>query len=171
MKNLIVGLSLLVVCISGAAFASTQLLNQADIELQKFDNAQGVAMGSAIESEWPWGSYNQWQCFSVANLNYDCADYDYGTLVPSLRAETELEVFHFDLHVEDRLECHQTLMRWRALIDGGQEVCIFAAHMPDVDMGLDGNKPQSLWYINRVKGVGGYWSLFEESPEFKDRND
>jgi hypothetical protein len=169
MKNLI-GLGLFAVCISVSAFAYNQLLTQEDIEFQELDNSQGVALGSELESEWPWGSYNQWQCFSVTNLSYDCADYDYGTLVPSLRIETEQELLHFDVHVEDKLECHQTLAMWRALIDGGEEICFFAAHIPDVDMGLDRNKPQSLWYINRIKGVGGYWNLFEESPEFRDQN-
>jgi hypothetical protein len=72
--------------------------------------------------------------------------------------------------VGDRLDCEQTLSQWRALIDGGREVCIFVAHMPDVDMELDVDRPQSLWYINRIKGVGGYWNLFEESPEFQTEN-
>jgi hypothetical protein len=161
MKNLIVGLGLFTACVSVSAFAYSQLLNQEDIEFQDSDNSQGVALGSALESEWSWGSYNQWRCFNVANLSFDCADYDYGTLVPSLRVEIERETLHFDLHVEDKLECNQTLRRWRALIKGGEEVCILAAHMPVVDMGLDGNKPQSLWYINRIKGRGGYWSLVD----------
>lgn len=168
MKSLIVGLGLLAVCASASGFMYTQLLTQDDIEFQEFDNAQGVALGSELKNEWPWGSYNQWQCFDISMLTYDCADYDYGTLVPSLRLDTEQEILHFDVHVEDRLDCQQTLSQWRSLIDRGNEVCIFAAHMPDVDMGLDGNKAQSLWYINRLKGVDGYWNLFEESPEFRD---
>lgn len=89
---------------------------------------------------------------------------------PRLSVETENEILFFDVHVEDRLDCEQTLAHWRDLIKGGREVCIFAAHVPYVDMDSDGDRPQSLWYINRIKGVGGYWNLFEESPEYQTEN-
>lgn len=163
-----VALGLLAVCISAVGFTYNELLTKDDVDFQELDNSNGVALGSVLKSEWPWGSYNQWQCFSIENLSYDCADYDNGTLVPSLRVTTDREILLFDVHVEDRLECEQTLLQWRALIDHGREACIFAAHMPDVEMESDGDRPQSLWYISRIKGVGGYWNLFEESPEFQD---
>ena len=166
MKKIISGTVLLTFCILLSGFVYTQFLTQEDIEFQEFDNAQGAALGSAPKMQWPWESYNQWQCFSIEKLNYDCADYDNGTSVPSLRIEAEQDIRLFDVHVEDQLDCEQTLDRWRALIDGGQEVCIFAAHMPDVDLDDEGGKPQSLWYINRIKGINGYWNLFEESTEF-----
>lgn len=170
MKKMIVALVLFAVCISAVGFRYSELLTQEDIEFQELDNSNGVALGAEIESEWPWGSYNQWQCFSVENLRYDCADYDNGTLVPSLSIVTQQELLLFDVHVEDRLDCKQTLSQWRTLIDGGREVCIFAAHMPDVEMESDGDRPQSLWYINRIKGVRGYWNLFEEDPGFRTEN-
>ena len=170
MKKIIIGAVLLIFCILLSGFVYTQLLTQEDIEFQEFDNAQGAALGSISKIDWPWESYNQWQCFSIKKLNYDCADYVNGALVPSLRVETQQEIFLFDVHVEDRLDCEHTLAQWRTLIGGGQEVCIFAAHMPDVDIDAENGKPQSLWYINRLKGVDGYWNLFEESSEFRDQN-
>ena len=88
-----------------------------------------------------------------------------------LESESEEEVFLFDTYVEDRLDCEQTLLRWQNLAAGGREICIFATHMPDVDLGLDQNKPQSLWYINRLKGAGGYWSLYESSPAYNESVD
>lgn len=170
MKKVIVGIVMLATGNMTSGVDFTQLLTQDDIEFQEFENSIGVALGSELESEWPWGSYNQWQCFSVENLIYDCANYDSGTLVPSLSVATEHEIFLFDVHVEDRLDCEQTLMQWRALINRGRDVCIFAAQMPDVDIEPDGSRPQSLWYINRIKGVDGYWNLFDESPEFQGEN-
>lgn len=137
------------------------------MEFQRIDNANGVALGSELKSEHPWGSYNQWQCFHMSQVEFTCADYDHGNLVPSISVTTESDLFLFDTHVEDRLDCEQTLSAWRQLLVGGSEVCIFAAHMPDVDLDSDGRLPQSLWYISRLKGVGGYWNLFEESPEFR----
>ena len=165
MKKIIVALGLFMVCGSVAGFTYSELLSQEDIEFQELDNSKGVALGSAFESELIWGSYKQWKCFGVENLSYDCADYDNGPLVPSLSVEAEHETLIFDVHVEDRLDCEQTLAQWRTLINGGSEACIFAAHLPDVDMESGGVRPQSLWYINRIKGAGGYWNLFQESLE------
>lgn len=158
MKFLLLFISLLFFSASTSGFLNSQLLTYEDIEFQRLDNAKGTVLASSDKNSWFWESYNQWQCFDVANLNYDCANYDYDTLVPSVRVETEVDVFFFDLHVEDHLDCPQTLNQWRNLIGEQQEVCIFAARMPEVEVGLsDQGKRQSLWYINRIKGVGGYW--------------
>jgi hypothetical protein len=155
-----------VFCASASSLVYVRLLNEDDLDYQRIDNGKGVALGSKDSSEHPWGSYNEWQCFDVRNVEFTCADYDSGTLVPSLRFENEDQVFLFDTYVEDQLNCKETLKRWLALVGGGKEICIFAAHMPDVDLGLDDNRPQSLWYINRVKGAGGYWELYKESPAY-----
>jgi len=163
-RKFIVTLILFAVCASAFAFNYGHLLSEDDMEFQLLDNANGVALGSALKSEQPWESYNQWQCFDMSQVELVCADYDHGTLVPSISVATESEVFIFDTYVEDGLDCEQTLSAWRQLLAGGIEACIFAAHMPDVDLDSDGGRPQSLWYIKRLKGVGGYWNLFEESP-------
>ncbi len=171
MKRWMVVVLSFAICASASAFVYTRLLSEEDLEFHRIDNENGVALGSELRSEHPWGSYNQWQCFSLDIVKFDCADYDHGTLVPSLSVESEAEVFLFDTYVEDRLDCEQTLSVWRYLVSGGREICIFAAHMPDVDLGLDQNKPQSLWYINRLKGAGGYWNLYEASPEYNESSD
>lgn len=168
MKSWIAAFCVFVICASASAFVYSQLLSDEDIEFQRIDNERGVALGSELRSEHPWGSYNQWQCFSLEMVEFECADYDYGTLVPSLRVESEEEIFLFDTYVEDLLDCEQILSIWRNLVSGGKEVCVFAANMPDVDLGLDQNRPQSLWYINRLKGIGGYWNLYEASPAYNE---
>jgi len=165
-KKVIILFSLFVICATASGYVYTQLLSEDDLEFQRIDNDNGVALGSELRSEHPWGSYNQWQCFNLSSVDFTCADYDYGTLVPALRVEAENEVFLFDTYVEDQLNCEQTLLLWQNLTAGGRELCIFAAHMPDVDLGLDQNMPQSLWYINRIKGAGGYWNLYESSPAY-----
>lgn len=167
MKRCLLALGVLIGCASAFGLTYAQLLSENDLEFQRIDNASAVALGSELTSEHQWGSYNQWQCFNMSQIELTCADYDHGTLVPSIRVATEREIFLFDVHVEDRLDCEQTLSAWRKLLVGGIEACIFAAHMPDIDLDLDGELPQSLWYINRLKGVGGYWNLFEESPQFR----
>jgi hypothetical protein len=159
------------ICATASAFVYTQLLSEEDLKFEQIDNENGRALGSEIGSENPWESYNQWQCFDMDVIEFTCADYDHGTLVPAIRAETKSEVFLFDTHVEDRLDCEQTLSIWRDLVLGGKEICVFAAHMPDVDLDLDQNRPQSLWYINRLKGVGGYWNLYESGPEYNESVD
>ena len=164
MKKVVVALILFVGCASAFGFTYTHLLDEGDIEFQRIDNFSGVALGAELKSEHPWGSYNQWQCFHMSHVELTCADYDNGTLVPSISVTTENDLFLFDAHVEDRLDCEHTLSAWRQLLAGGSEVCIFAAHMPGVDLDSDGDRPQSLWYINRLKGAGGWWSLFEEGP-------
>ncbi len=161
MKKVIIVISLFAVCTTASAFVYTQVLSEDDLVLEQIDNENGTAMSSVPESENPWESYNQWQCFDMATVEFTCAVYDLDTLVPSLRVETASEVFLFDTHVEDRLDCEQTLSIWRDLVSGGKEICVFAAHMPDVDLDLDQNRPQSLWYINRLKGANGYWNLHE----------
>lgn len=81
--------------------------------------------------------------------------------MPSITVDIGSELFLFDTHVEDRLDCQTTLNTWRDLSVGGQELCIFAARMPDVDLDADEDKPRSLWYVRRLKGTAGYWDLFE----------
>lgn len=159
MKKIIVVFSLFAVCATASAFVFTQALSEADLEFERNNKENGAALSSAFDSEFQWESYNQWQCFEMASVEFTCADYDHGSLVPALRVEVESEIFLFDTHVEDRLNCEQTLQRWRNLTAGGKEFCIFAANMPGVNLELDHNKPQSLWYINRIKGAGGYWDL------------
>jgi hypothetical protein len=166
MKRWVIILGLFLVSSSSSDVRYDQLLSKEDFEFQHTDNEKGMALASDPRSEQSWESYNQWLCFSTKNVELECADYDYGTLVPSIRIEVRNRVFLFDTHVEDRFDCEQTLSIWSHLASGGGEVCIFAAHMPDVELGLDQNKPQSLWYINRLKGVGGYWNMYESSPEF-----
>lgn len=168
MKRWMVVIFSFAICVSASGFVYTQLLSDDDLEFQRIDNENGVALGSELRSEHPWGSYNQWQCFSLEKVKFDCVDYDHGTLVPSIRVESEGEIFLFDTYVEDRLDCEQTLSRWQNLAAGGREICVFAAHMPDVDLDLDQNRPQSLWYINRLKGAGGYWNLYESSPVYDE---
>jgi hypothetical protein len=165
-KKVIIIFGLLAICATASALVYTQLLSEDDLVFEQIENENGTAMSSVPESENPWESYNQWQCFDMAVVEFTCANYDHGTLVPAMRAETESEVFLFDTHVEDRLDCEQTLSIWRDLVLGGKEICVFAAHMPEVDLDLDQNRPQSLWYINRLKGVGGYWNLYESGPEY-----
>ena len=160
-------IGVLVGSVSAFGFTFARLLNENDMEFQRIDNANGVALGSELKSEHPWGSYNEWMCFPMSQVELTCADYDHGTLVPSITVTTDNEIFLFDTYVENRLDCDETLSAWRQLLAGGSESCIFAAHMPDVALGSIGNRPQSLWYINRLKGSGGYWNLFEEGPEFR----
>lgn len=165
MKRYVITLILILACASAFGFTYTQLLSEEDREFQHIDNANGRALGSESRSEHPWESYNRWQCFDISQVELTCADYDKGNLVPSIKAVTQSEIFLFDTHVEDRQDCKKTLSTWRQLLVGGSEICIFAANMPDVDLGSDGGRAQSLWYISRLKGAGGYWNLFEESSE------
>lgn len=168
MKKWIAAFCLFAVCASASAFVYAQLLSEVDLDFQEIDINYGSALSSGLQSSSHWESYNQWQCFNLEMVKFDCVDYDHGTLVPSIRVESEGEIFLFDAHVEDRLDCEQTLARWRDLAADGREICIYAANMPDVELGLDQNKPQSLWYISRVKGSGGYWNLYESSPAYDE---
>jgi hypothetical protein len=171
MKKWIVLFLLFAVGAAASGFVYTRLLSEEDLEFQRINNENGVALGSLLQSEHPWGSYNQWQCFSLESVTFDCVIYDVDTLVPSISFESEDEVLYFDTYVEDRLQCQETLNHWQELAEGGDEICIFAAHMPDVDWAPDHDKPQSLWYINRLKGAGGYWNLYESSPAYNQSLD
>ena len=171
MKKWVVAFCLFSICASASAFVYTHLLSEDDLDFQTIDNNNGSALSSGLQSDSHWESYSQWQCFNLEVVKFDCVDYDHGTLVPAIRAEAESEVFLFDTQVEDRLDCEQTLSVWRDLVSGGSEICMYAAHMPDVELGLDQNKPQSLWYINRLKGAGGYWNLYESSPTYNESVD
>lgn len=147
-------------CASAFGYTYSQLLTGDDVEYEHMDNVQGIALGSALDSDHPWESYNRWQCFSRDQVEFVCAKYEPGTLVPGIEVTTKNEILFFDTYLEDRLDCDQTLSAWRELVERGEEVCIFAANMPDVDFGSvsDGKKSKSLWYIKRVKGMGGYWN-------------
>jgi len=159
MKRSIFIFALLIV--SASAFGFITLLDESDFGMQQDDNQDGPALSSASNIDFQWESYNQWQCFSRDQITLDCAEYDESSMVPSIRAESASGIFFFDLHVEDGLLCENTLAEWRNLVNSGNETCIFAAHMPSVEMGVDenSNKQISLWYIDQIKGKGGYWAL------------
>lgn len=150
---------------SSFGFVYNQLLSDCDLAIEPSDNEQGVAIGSELLSEQPWRSYNRWNCFALEMVNFECADYNYGNLVPSVRVESEEEIFFFDTYLNDRRDCAQTLSLWQTLVEGGREISLLAAHMPDVEMSLDQGKPQRLWYIKRLKGLRGYWGAVESWPE------
>ncbi len=170
MKKAFVIFSLFAICTAASGFVDTQLLSEDDLEYERIDNDNGSALSSELESDSPWESYNEWQCFDMTVVEFTCANYDYGTLVPSISVVSRNEILVFDTHVEDRLNCEQTLRLWQDLTAEGREICIFAAQMPDVDLGLDENKPQSLWYISRLKGVDGYWNLHESSSVYDENS-
>ncbi len=159
MKLGIVALFTFVICLSASGLVFPSLLDDEDFEFQFANNELGAALGSEIQGEQPWESFNQWQCFRLESIRFECAAYDSEKFTPSLRVETQSEVFLFDTHVEDRLDCEHTLSIWRRIGTGGRDVCVFAARMPEVNLGSDGSRLQSLWYINRLKGENGYWDL------------
>lgn len=158
---------LLLMCISGYGFVRSELLEESDIHWQQINNFQGPALGDTLIYEGGGASYNKWQCFPFHNANLECATYDEDTLVPSIRVEADNHTYLFDTHVEDRLSCNETLQKWAELASDGNEVCILAAQMPDMDFGVEKDRQQSLWYINQIKLASGYWNLFSESEEYK----
>ncbi|MCM0605099.1 MAG: hypothetical protein KA715_03340 [Xanthomonadaceae bacterium] len=127
---------------------------------------------STNKHENPWESYDQWQCFSLNQITFECATYDRDTLVPSIKAKNDKGIIFFDVHVEDELHCEDTLIQWRDLVHGGSKICLLAAYMPDVDMGVDEatKKPNSLWYIDQIKSRNGYWKLKDFSNDEESFN-
>jgi hypothetical protein len=158
-KIVTTALGLFVICSSSSGDIYTRLLTQYDLDFQERDNEDGPELSSIIGSKLPWESYNKWQCFGLADTHYDCSVYGDDLLVPNIIVETPQHIFHFDTHLDDNFECEQTLSHWRDLIDGGEELCIYAAQMPNVDLGQDEGRSQSLWYIDQIKGAAGYWGL------------
>ena len=162
MKKLLCILSLCLFFIFFSAYAFTELISYEDIVFQEQFYARGEALSSSDDSEFKWESYNQWQCFKTDQLFFECVEYDSEIFVPSISVETDADIFHFDVHVEDKLDCQQTINIWKKLFQFGPQACIFAANLPDVDFDVENGKPQSLWYIQRLKGVQGYWDLNSE---------
>lgn len=135
------------------------LLDLSDYQLQQSDSLRGPALSSGIDSENPWESYNQWRCYPLDVVEFGCVVYDEDVPVPTVVVATEAEVISYDVHFEENLECNQTLREWNELVSGGNEVCLYAAHMPAVEMDLDEDtqRKASLWYIDRIKGFRGTW--------------
>lgn len=116
---------------------------------------------STIQSKIQWDSYSQWMCFRRQQVKPHCTIYDKTILVPSIRVESNERVLYFDLHVGDSDNCKSTLSEWTVLIKNSPEICIFGAYMPGVDMGEDpkSGKPNSLWYIEKIKTKNGEWTI------------
>lgn len=148
-------LTLIVVPISAGYFSN--ILTQEDFDMQREHFEDGPTMTSVSGD---WKSYNQWQCFNVNQIEFDCAVYDYDKkLVPHLKIQYSSFRYEFDLHVEDGFDCRKTLETWADLMDGSREICIYAAFMPGVRE-TDYPSDWYLWYIHTIKTSNGYWNLF-----------
>jgi hypothetical protein len=157
MKRFLLALALMIISVSAFSHFNGSILVEEDFLLAKEDNSHGPALSSAPNEEIQWESFNQWMCFPSVNLSYECAQYDEKIFVPSIRVQTEEQEFHFDTHVEDQIPCKETLINWRRMATESSEVCVFAAPMPDTNMGEERGIPQSLWYIHTLKTADGYW--------------
>lgn len=157
MKNFLLGLVLMVISLSAYSHFSGSVLTQEDFLLAEEDNTFGPAMSAGPNEEVQWESFNQWMCFPTVSVSFECAEYDEKILVPSIRAQTEEQLFHFDALVEDRIPCEKTLLDWKNISSESPEVCVFAAPMPETDMGEESGRSQTLWYIHTLKTANGYW--------------
>lgn len=162
MKNLIF-LSCLILSLSTFGFNS--LLTDDDFATAEYAYLGGPTLSSAEGEDTQWESYNQWQCFPSHGISFDCIEYEGGQFVPSLSTVTENGVIAFDIHLEDGISCDDTIPKWRELIGNGEEVCVFAAHIPTVEMATTdtSGKALSLWYIDQIKGQNGYWKIGDYS--------
>jgi len=152
-------LTLITVSISALLSAQSlfgeTLLSQADIDWLIDQNQLGPHLSSPTDDDKSWESYDRWQCFKVANIDLQCATYDNSIEVPGLVIEDHKHTFLFDTHLEDRLNCKQTIDTWNELLFDSIEACILAAEMPGV---FDESDEISLWYIHAIKTEYGYWT-------------
>ncbi len=139
--------------------SQSTLLTSEDWKYQ-FNHGQIAELGSAIEEVESWESFNQWLCFSNQQIEFLCAVYDENTLVPSLFIENAYGIFLIDAHVEDRLDCQDTIEHWKELASSNPDICVFAAHMPQVKFDDESKKPRNLFYIKRLKTSLGYWDAY-----------
>lgn len=152
---------LFAITFSFSAFAFIGMIEEADLELEQSDRQLGPAIASAPDAERQWESYNQWQCFDLQNVFFECALYDEEIKVPSITVYSDDAETFFDVHLEDNLDCNETLYNWRQLVDGGDQICIYAAKMQNTKIIEDtGETSVDLWYLTTVKGNNGYWSIY-----------
>ena len=127
------------------------------------------SMTSTINDSSPWESYAEWQCFSIQDIQFECAVYTDDTTEPSIVAKTQVGTLFFDVYSEDELNCDETLNQWRALVADGKRICILAAQRPNLNLGTDSNgNPNSLWYLESIKGKHGYWDITEHSAIYSE---
>jgi len=168
MKKTIIVLILMVISVSAFPHFGASILTREDEILAEESTAYGPALSSASNAKDQWGSYNQWMCFPKMDVKYECAQYDQDILVPSVKAQTNEHVFFFELHVEDGVLCEKTLAEWEKMSIQSSEVCLFAAQMPNTDLGEDRGRPQSLWYLDALKTENGYWQIAADSVDLPD---
>ncbi|NDG28252.1 MAG: hypothetical protein EB120_13885, partial [Proteobacteria bacterium] len=139
------------------------LLTEEDIGLEETQEAP--ALSSMLDTENPWKSYNQWQCFDARDVTptfmghfLDPEDRSEEMRTPALQVELPEETLVFDLEPEDLkfMDCEdcpsKIFENWREWLDRERAICIYAAHLQDL------NADESYWILSKIKTSRGYWS-------------
>ena len=141
------------------------LLSQEDLGLEDFGQST-PALSSAIDSDFYWESFNEWQCFSTESIQFECTELDYGRqYVPTIRISQNNELYDFSLDPEPALNCQKILTKWRSLLEKEDGFCVYAAYLQDLPhdaFEAKGIERWGLWIVDQVKSRKGYWK--EQDP-------
>lgn len=128
------------------------LLSKEDLELEKADRLNGPALQSALDSSEPWGSYNQWLCFSSQQVSVDVVETTYDDKieqVPVLYAS--LPRYQFEITISSEIDNPDRVVdKWRDLLDETSNICAYAAFLQNLGS-------RSLWIISKLKSEKGVW--------------
>lgn len=159
-------------CCLSMTWSHYNLLSQEDRDLENLDRQEQPVLSSALDSDFYWESFNEWQCFSTENIQFECTELDHGVqYVPTMRISRNEELFDFSLDPEHELDCKGILNEWSALLEHEGSFCTYAAYLQDLpndSFEAEGINFWGLWIVSQVKSRKGYWkkwgSIIKDKP-------
>jgi hypothetical protein len=132
------------------------LLTGEDIFLEENQNSRAV--GSALNEAPQWESFNEWHCYSVAQIELSYADAIWDERQPEVKErmpvivtlDGKMSFDYEDIHFT-REKYENVISAWQRLIEGQQSICIYAAYLQET------GEETSAWVLSGIKTSNGYW--------------
>jgi hypothetical protein len=179
-RSLLIATSLLLASntLSMTQMPRSEILTENDYRLQWQEfSMHRPALSAPLDGSTPyWESFNQWLCFPADNVDVTCLEEDLherSIWTPALTVVQDDHYYEIAMESEPEPDCALVKSRWHELIDGEEEVCVYAAAEPGTypipqDSGV---KDGSSWVIDRLKSGKGYWNAAADENWRKDPDD
>jgi len=146
--------------------SSLDLLTEEDYRQEQDDSkTPAVTAAPDVDGKIAWKSFNQWQCFPVSQLKFECDPDSEGqeTCYPHLIVEQDGSVFDFQfLTPGDNLKSAVVLDRWNSLVANEESFCVYGAYLPDVS-----DSREAVFSVDRLKTAKGYWDYDSEENWYR----
>ncbi len=161
---LILPISLLFVSSPLLSLDQNSLLASDEVGFEFTDEQSRQTTSGAGESHNGWETYSREMCFRVDQVKIEKAQIkltDAWTDWPQVTIERADEYFAFSPETDLQLDTEKTLLRWKSLLEGSSEVCLYGTFLQYLDDAI-GDASGSLFVLHSLKTEKGYWDTHDQ---------